>query len=100
MVQILDVVKSKNWFYIITEYCNGGTLEELIHVNRGGALLSPQEAHYLTKQICSAFVALQSLQIVHIDFKPQNLMLDFPQWPDRRQPRKIFKSQLTSMHFL
>lgn len=80
------------------EYCNGGTLEELSQ-RRGGLALSDVEAHYIMKQVTSALVALQGQKIIHRDFKPQNIMLDFPQWPDQRQPRKIFKSQLTERHF-
>ena len=49
IVQILDVVKSKNWFYIITEYCNGGTLEELIHRRRHGIVLNDAEAYHIIK---------------------------------------------------
>ena len=54
-VKIHDILKSKNSFYLILDYCNGGSLKDLMENKK---LLSEKEAHYLIKQIVEGFAQL------------------------------------------
>ena len=53
IVKIHDILKSKNSFYMILDYCNGGSLQDLMDRKK---FLSEKEAHYLVKQIVEGFV--------------------------------------------
>ena len=59
-------------FYLITNYCNGKTLEDL--VERRKYLKEPEALYYL-KQILNGFAELQTRKVMHRDFKPANVML-------------------------
>ena len=87
IVKIHDIVKSKHHFYLIMEYCNGGSLQDLMSRRK---FLSETEAHFIIKQITDGFVQLYNSNVIHRDLKPDNIMLNFPSLPEIKQPRKIF----------
>jgi serine/threonine protein kinase len=46
VVKIHDVLKSQSSFYLILDYCNGGTLADLVKSRK---ILTEVEAHYLVR---------------------------------------------------
>ena len=72
IIKYYDMLKTVNNFYFVYEYCNGGTLEQLLKkVNR---FEQPQALKYF-RQITEAFKVLSKHSIMHRDLKPQNLLL-------------------------
>src|SRR5829696_3175897 len=59
-------------YYIVMEYMEGGTLEELIE--REGPL-SPQRATEITLQVAHALRVAHEGGVIHRDIKPQNILL-------------------------
>ncbi len=59
--------------YLVYEFCNGGTLEELIKKKK---MLSENESLLIFKQILHAFKELFSENILHRDLKPSNILLN------------------------
>jgi serine/threonine protein kinase len=64
------MLKTQNNFYFVYEYCNGGTLENMLRklgtIEEGNALL-------ILKQLLEAFQVLNKYNIMHRDLKPDNI---------------------------
>ena len=68
-----------NW-YLVTEYCNGGSLSDNLkkywaHFRRP---FSEEIVQYLMKQIVSAIQYLHFNKIIHRDLKLDNILVNFP----------------------
>jgi len=59
-------------YYIVMEYMEGGTLEEI--TQREGRL-SPQRATEVALQVAKALFAAHEKGVIHRDIKPQNILL-------------------------
>ena len=71
MVKFIELIQTQNNVYLIYEYCNGGTLEQLI---QSQGRLQEQEAVELMRQIIKGMQSVVELNIVHRDLKPQNIL--------------------------
>jgi serine/threonine protein kinase len=72
IVQLHDLYKDDNNFYVILEFCANGELFQYI-VDQGR--LSEQEARVLTVQMLQALKYVQSQGVTHRDLKPENIFL-------------------------
>ncbi len=70
IIRYYDMLKTTNNFYFIYEYCNGGTLENLLAKEKK---LSEQKALLIFKQLLDAFQILNKYNIMHRDMKPDNI---------------------------
>jgi len=68
-------MKSKNSYYIILEYCNGGDLASLINFQ---IKLKENEVRDIAFQIVKGMNHLHSLGVLHRDLKLANILLHFP----------------------
>ena len=73
IVNVYDVGRDDDSYYIIMEYVKGKTLKELI--SEVGAL-DPMTAVIITHGIASALKHAHSRGIIHCDIKPHNILLD------------------------
>ncbi len=73
IVQIYDVGRDNNRYYIVMEYVEGITLKEYITERRS---LEWREAINISIQICSALAKAHSRHIIHRDIKPHNIMMN------------------------
>lgn len=72
IIKFLEMLKTKNHYYFVYEYCNGGTLEDIINSQR---TLPEHEALKIFKQILAAFTSIVGNNIMHRDLKPANILL-------------------------
>lgn len=72
VIKFIEPLRTKNSFYIVTEFCEGGDLEKLIK-NRGP--VSEIIAKKWFKQLLEAIVCFNQLEIVHRDLKLANILL-------------------------
>ena len=73
IIKILSYFRTKNRFYLLTEYCSGGELfDKIIEMNH----FSEVEAALIIKQLLSAVQFIHSHGIIHRDLKPENILLD------------------------
>lgn len=73
VVQLYDLFKDDNYYYLIMELCSRGDLFQYIIQNQR---LSELETKYFLKQIFEALQYVHSLGIIHRDLKPENLFFD------------------------
>ncbi|CAD8059296.1 unnamed protein product [Paramecium sonneborni] len=71
IVKFLDFYETQNNFYIISEYCNGGDLRDII---KRGKLDSKSVINIL-RQILNGYYSLYQNSIIHRDLKPANILL-------------------------
>ena len=74
------------------EYCNGGDLEKLQGLQPFHRFQEP-ETRVLAKQLIRGFVYMEKKSIHHFDFKPQNVLINFP----NAKYQLVSKSQFESM---
>lgn len=72
IIEVFDILTTKNNTYIITELCEGGDLSKLIAAKRG---LPEAEAITILRQIVDGYSEISSNRIIHRDLKPANILL-------------------------
>ena len=73
ILQIFEFFNDSKNFYIVSEYCNGGELFEMILKSKS---FSEKKAAAMMKQILTAVAYCHSEKIVHRDLKPDNILLE------------------------
>jgi serine/threonine protein kinase len=71
IVRFYDRLKTANNIYMIYEFCNGGTLENLIYKTE----LSQNKVMEYFDQLVEGFKAIAKENILHRDIKPSNILV-------------------------
>ncbi len=72
IVQVYDHFKEDNAYFIVMEYVDGITLEDLIQKKR---YLSNQAASLIFCEICKALKYAHDQNVIHRDIKPANILI-------------------------
>ncbi|XP_076093967.1 serine/threonine-protein kinase 17B-like isoform X2 [Mytilus galloprovincialis] len=75
LVQLLEVFETPTELILITEYCSGG---ELFHECVTEESFEERDVVKIMKQILEGLDYLHQRNIVHLDIKPQNILLTHP----------------------
>ena len=73
IMQIYEIYEDSTNVYIVSEYCKGGELFDVI--SQKGSF-SEKEASIIMKQLMSAICYSHQNGIVHRDLKPENILMD------------------------
>ena len=73
IVKLFEFFEDDENFFIITEYCSGGQLFEMIRQKRQ---FTENEAAQIMMQLLSAIAHCHQRKVVHRDVKPENLLVD------------------------
>eukprot|EP00347_Sterkiella_histriomuscorum_P024166 403332075 len=73
IVKLFEFFEDDEQFFIITEYCSGGQLFEMIRQKRQ---FTENEAAQIMMQLLSAIAHCHLRKVVHRDVKPENLLVD------------------------
>ena len=76
IIKIFEYTEDNRYFYMVTEYCSGGDLFEII-LAKGS--ISESETAAFMQQLFSAVAYLHEKGVVHRDLKPNNLMVEDPE---------------------
>ena len=85
IIKFCGLKKTVNNWYLVTEFCNGGSLSEnlkkyMAHYQRP---FTEEIVQYLMKQIISAIQYLHFNKILHRDLKLDNILISFPSEYDK-----------------
>ena len=86
IVKLEEMKKSKDHYYIVMEYINGGGLSNCLkkYMKKHNNAAFPEEiVQYLMKQIIEALYYLHSRKIIHRDIKLDNIMVNFDSDSDK-----------------
>lgn len=72
IVKFYEMLKTPNNYYFVYEFCNNGTLEDLLKTK---VTFSEEEAIHIFKQLVNAYKTLVEEHIMHRDLKPANILL-------------------------
>ncbi|BAM04788.1 putative serine/threonine protein kinase [Phycisphaera mikurensis NBRC 102666] len=72
VARIHEIDRTAGWWYIATEYLEGGSLRQLV---RAAGLLPPERACPVLADAAAALLAAHQRGMIHRDVKPANLML-------------------------
>lgn len=71
IITLVELVTTQNNYYLVYEYCNGGTMEQRVRETQ----LDTHQALLFIRQIISAFDCLYKRLIMHRDVKLENILL-------------------------
>jgi len=72
VVRFIEMMKTVNNMYLVYEFCEGGTLEDIIQRRR---FIAEAESLNIFSQLLNAFKAIYKENILHRDLKPSNILI-------------------------
>lgn len=94
VIGFVELIITKNNYYCITEYANGGSLQGLLNLYKRFPELV---ARKILKQIIAGCKAMYDVQVMHRDLKLDNILIHFP---DRDSFVKITDEELKSIDLI
>ena len=101
IIRLKDLQKSPNYFYIITEYCNGGKLSEFLkyYKEKNKAPLNEVYIQKIIRQISSGLEYIHSKNIIHRGINLENIDINFNKFQNivikGKVPPKIKYSEIS-----
>ena len=80
MLKVRDVVRDDNYVVLVTEFADGGDLNQHVEGQNNGRGLPVAQARDIAIHIATALKELHDHDIVHRDLKPQNVLLIGREW--------------------
>ena len=71
IVSLQDTYESSEFYYMMLEWCDGGTLEDMLQLRRK---LTEEEVKLIAHQLLIGVLYLHTNGIVHADIKPANIL--------------------------
>ena len=72
IVKLIDVLETKNNYYIVQEYCDQGEFRHYLNIK---GFLDEKEAKQVLVNLLSGFLELLKHGIIHRDLKPENILI-------------------------
>ena len=100
IIKLYEVKETTQFFYLIMELCNGGSLSDFLeeHIKKYKRPFSEETVQYLMKQIMSAINYLHLKNILHRDIKLDNILVNFDNDEDKRN-NNMLKAKVKIIDF-
>ena len=100
IVRLDQLKQTKDHYYIVMEYCNGGSLTECLNNYKKlhGKPFTEEIVQYLMRQIVDAIKYLHNRKIIHRDLKLDNILVKFNNDMDKNQVN-MMKAQVKIIDF-
>ena len=100
IIHLVELRFDKNYYYIITDYYNGGTLTNCLkkYMQIYGSPFSEEIVQYLMRQIVEAIKYLHKKGIIHRDIKLDNILVNFENKEDKEN-LNMLKCQIKLIDF-
>jgi serine/threonine protein kinase len=85
IVKFEEIKKTKDYYYIVMEYINGGSLSDCLNKYKAktGKAFPEEIVQYLMKQIVETIKFIHSKKVIHRDLKLDNIMVSFDNENDK-----------------
>lgn len=79
IIHLVDVIPTPNHYYVVMEYCNGGTLTDSLkkYLNIYKTPFPQEIIQYFMRQIVEGLKYIHSHKIIHRDIKLDNILLKY-----------------------
>ena len=100
IVKFVDIKKTKNHYYIMMEFCNGGELSKNLekYMMKNGTAFPEELVQHFMRQIIDAFKYIHGKKIIHRDVKLDNILLHFDNEEDKKN-FNLMKAQVKIIDF-
>jgi len=100
IVKFQEIKKTKNHYYIIMDYCNGGELYKALekYMDKNKKPFSQEIVQHLMRQIINAFKYIHGKKIIHRDIKLENILLNYDSEEDKKNAN-IMKATVKIIDF-
>ena len=100
IIKLYDVKETSRYIFIITEFCNGGSLSDCLddYQDKYNKPFPEDIVQYLMKQIVSAINYLHRKTILHRDIKLDNILVNFENEEDRKK-KNLLKAKIKLIDF-
>ena len=79
IVKYISLVEKKKDYWLVIEYCNGGSLVKALkyHLTKFNKPIPEEIVRYIVKNILTAVIYLNNKNIIHRDIKSDNILLHY-----------------------
>ena len=100
IVKLYEVKETSKFYYLVTEYCNGGGLSDCLeeYEEKNNKPFPEELVQYLMRQIVSALRYLHKKTILHRDLKLDNILVHFDNEEDRKN-KNMMKAKVKLIDF-
>ena len=100
IIKLIDLKKSTKFYFLIFEYCNGGTLQDFLeqYQKKYNKAPSEEKVEYIMRQIIHVIKYLHNKKIVHTNISLDNIMINYEDENDRIN-NNIMKAKIKIIGF-
>ena len=100
IVKLYEVKETSTYYYLVTEYCNSGGLQELLdnYIKKNRKPFPEEVVQYFMKQIVSAIYYLHKHNILHRDIKLDNILVQYDSEKDKEN-NDLLKAKIKLIDF-